>query len=209
MLQTVRHVRTACSYVLLVGIAVGIYCQAAAVTALAQDNTSSAPPISTPASNASYNYSVCDKLQNKDVVSDEEEKKALPIVRTAAFAPPMPSSSNLSGDTVFDLINNFRKSNGLAPFEKDANLCSLAATRATEGYNEIFVSGNIHGGLYARHLPYWITENMKYGPNESDVFNWWMGSYIHHKAIVSEAKYACGACSGNTCVMEFTSYIPK
>lgn len=125
-------------------------------------------------------------------------------VPSTAEKPP-----SLSADLLFDMINNYRASIGKPAYQKDDNLCSLAQERGPELYDEVFTSGNIHGGLYARNLPYWITENMKYGPDENDVFNWWMGSSIHKKAIEGDFTYSCGECYGNTCAQLFTSYQPK
>lgn len=124
-----------------------------------------------------------------------------------AASPPQ-SSQNLSTDTIFNLINEYRSRAGLASFQKDANLCSIAASRAPQMPGEI-ANGTLHSGLYNRNLPYWITENMKYGGNEVDTVNWWLNSPIHHAAIVSNARYACGTCVRNMCDMLFTSYVPK
>lgn len=128
---------------------------------------------------------------------------------------PQPKSTqekplSLNSDIIFEMINNHRKEMGLPAYEKEDRLCALAKERGPELYDEIFVTGNIHGGLYARNLPYWITENMKYGADENSVFSWWLSSYIHRKAIESpNFQYSCGECYGNTCIQLFTSYMPK
>lgn len=117
--------------------------------------------------------------------------------------------SSLNSDMIFEMINNHRATLNLPPFQKDDQLCSLAKERGPELYDEIFVNHNIHGGFYSRDLPYWITENMKYGDNETDVFSWWLSSGIHRKAIEGNFTYSCGECYGKSCVQLFTSYQPK
>lgn len=116
---------------------------------------------------------------------------------------------SLNTDVIFNMINNYRASVGLPAFQKEDRLCELARERGPELYNEIFGTGTIHGGFYARNIPFWITENMKYGGSEQSVFDWWMGSTIHRKAIDSNFLYSCGECYGNSCVQLFTSYVPK
>lgn len=128
-------------------------------------------------------------------------------VKRQFFAPK--DDITLNPELVFNLINAYRTKKGLPAFEKDENLCSIAKSREPELMGEIFGGKGIHSGFRARHLPYWATENMKYGGDENDVFNWWLSSPIHHKAIIGDSKYSCTACSGRACIALFTSYIPK
>jgi uncharacterized protein YkwD len=121
---------------------------------------------------------------------------------------PTPKNS-LNADLLFVLINIHRKSKSLPSFEKDDQLCRLADARAPELYDEIFVTGKIHQGLYDRNLPYWITENMAHYDSEEEILKWWLGSTIHRNAIEGNAKYSCGTCSGNSCAQLFTNYTPK
>ena len=117
--------------------------------------------------------------------------------------------SSLNPEILFVLINNHRKEIGKPAFEKNNKLCSLAVERGPELSDEIFVNHNVHSGLYNRNLPYWITENMASYASEEQIFNWWMGSTIHKKAIESDNKYSCGECWGNSCAQLFTSWVPK
>ncbi len=117
--------------------------------------------------------------------------------------------ASLNPEILFVLINNHRKEIGKPAFEKDSRLCSLAVERGPELYDEIFVNHNVHSGLTNRNLPYWITENMASYGSEEQVFNWWMGSTIHRRAIEGDNKYSCGECFGNSCAQLFTSWTPK
>ena len=149
------------------------------------------------------------KLSAKASVKEVLAAKDTADIITPTLPPTAEKPPSLSSDTLFDMINAHRAELGLPAYQKNDTLCALAKERGPELYDEIFTSGNIHGGLYNRNLPYWITENMKYGPDENDVFNWWMNSYIHRKAIEGNFTYSCGECYGNSCAQLFTSYIPK
>lgn len=129
------------------------------------------------------------------------------VINEPANLPPQ--GANFNSDIILNLINDFRVKSSLPSFQKDPQLCTIAASRIPEMPREI-ANGSLHSGLYARNLPYWVTENMKYGGNnEYDTVNWWLNSPIHRAAILGKSKYACGACTGNICNMLFTSYIPK
>jgi uncharacterized protein YkwD len=116
---------------------------------------------------------------------------------------------NLDSEVMFSLINSHRAELGKPPFQKDDALCSLAKTRSFELHDELFVNGNLHSGLYNRNLPYWITEDAKWGSNEAGTVNWWLHSPIHRRAIEGDYTYSCGACQGSQCSQLFTSYAPK
>ena len=155
-----------------------------------------------------------------------ESKNKLPV-QPAAEEPPKTSaqtadiqtqtvlynvpaeSANLNSDIILDMINAHRTKIGLTPFQKDEALCKLAATRSQELHEELFVNGNLHSGLYNRNLPYWITENAKWGSNEAGTVQWWLHSPIHRRAIEGDYVYSCGACNGTQCSQLFTSYTPK
>ncbi len=119
-----------------------------------------------------------------------------------------PDDAVLDSEKIFSLVNQYRSSRGLAPFEQDAQVCSLAETRSREIVSEIS-SGVLHSGLYNRNLPYWIWENAKYGSNEEGTVAWWLASPIHHQSIVGDYKYSCVKCNGSYCAQLFTSFVPK
>lgn len=119
------------------------------------------------------------------------------------------NSASLNSDIIFDLINSHRAQIGKPAFLKDESLCSLAKTRSLELNDELFVNHNLHSGLYNRNLPYWITEDAKWGSNEAGTFSWWLNSPIHRAPIEGDYVYSCGACNGSMCPQLFTSYTPK
>ena len=144
----------------------------------------------------------CDKVE---VVP----QKIMPTVKPMAPLLPVVQATSLDADKIFQMVNDHRSSLGLPAFQKDESLCKIGQERGPELYNEIFVTGNIHGGFNARNLPYWATENMKYGVTEQEIYEWWMNSQLHRSAIESSATYSCVTCHGNICIELFTSYIPK
>lgn len=131
-----------------------------------------------------------------------------PIAQTPTDNVPADSTS-LNSDTIFDLINAHRAQIGMPAFQKDDALCTLAKTRSLELHDELFVNHNLHSGLYNRNLPYWITEDAKWGSNEAGTVRWWLNSPIHRHAIEGDYVYSCGACQGSLCSQLFTSYTPK
>lgn len=114
----------------------------------------------------------------------------------------------LDSDKIFELINQYRTSLGLTPFEREESVCQLAQVRSTELAGEL-ANGTIHSGLYNRNLPYWIWENAKVGSNEEETVNWWLASPLHHQSIVGDYKYSCVKCTGNNCSELFTSFVLK
>lgn len=142
--------------------------------------------------------------------SKNEEQKTEKTKKTVSLnLTPSDFVNPLNPDIIFNLINDYRTKLGLPVFEKEEKLCTLAKTRAEEGYREIFISGNLHSGLYNRNLPYWITENLIYQKTEERALKWWLNSPIHRRAIQGSSKYSCLECFGNTCSELFTSYTPK
>ncbi len=114
----------------------------------------------------------------------------------------------VDANIIFDLMNAHRVSIGKPAFIRDDALCSLAQTRSME-LSEEFANGTLHSGLYNRQLPYWITEDAKWGSNEAGTLRWWINSPIHRAAIEGNHTYSCGACNGSQCSQLFTSYTPK
>lgn len=148
-------------------------------------------------------------LAPDSIGADITTKTNLPPELVIPTPKPVVEQKSLSSDLIFQLINNERLAQNLPLLETDQKLCELAKYRAPMLYDEIFVTGNLHQGLYDMNLPYWITENMAYYPTEQLIVKWWMGSFIHRKAILGNFKYSCGACVGTACTQLFTSYIPK
>ena len=117
-------------------------------------------------------------------------------------------STELNSERIFELVNQYRTSQDLAPFERDDKVCELTQARSSELGAELN-NGTIHSGLYGRGLPYWIFENAKVGSNEEGTVAWWISSPLHHQSIVGDYKFSCARCTGNHCSQLFTSFSPK
>lgn len=152
------------------------------------------------------------KKEHEIVKAKKTEQKNKPVqyqTYVARVPQPQQDSLALNSDVIFDLVNQYRSKLQIALFEKDQGLCSLALERSKELYNEIFVTGAMHSGLYNRNLPYWITENMIHLGSEQGALNWWLNSTVHRNSIQGNYKYSCVACEGKSCSQLFTNYNPK
>lgn len=147
----------------------------------------------------------------KPAVTPQPTATAKPTISPTATPLVNSVSSNIGGlnpDKIFDLVNTHRVSINLPALQKDARACLVANTRAPAIAEEIS-NGQMHSGLRAMNLPYWNSENIIAINSEQAAFDWWMGDFIHKKAIESDNIYSCVACFGNACVQEFTSFQPK
>lgn len=171
---------------------------------------------------------LCDELVNQACVVAKEEKPQATVEISASkesssqkieIKPEVLSTKtdmastdtpplNLDSNRIFDLVNQFRSSQGLPAFEPESSVCELAQTRSGELAGEL-AQGAIHSGLYNRNLPYWIWENAKVGSNEEETVNWWLGSFIHRQSILGDYKYSCVKCQGTNCSQLFTSFVSK
>lgn len=143
----------------------------------------------------------------KEVITTPSPEVTKPLLTEARDMIPQVGVT-VDSNAIFDLINSHRASIGKPAFLKDEALCSLAQARSIELTGE-FANGTLHSGLYNRALPYWITEDAKWGSNESGTVRWWLNSPIHRRAIEGDYIYSCGACNGSQCAQLFTSYTPK
>ncbi len=155
--------------------------------------------------------------QTEKAVESQAAASPSPIASTTSIPTPSPSATpvtpsnpnSLNAELIFQMINNHRVSIGKPPYEKEERLCKIAQDRVPQLQNEIFGSGIMHAGLKAMNLPFWNTENIGGFQTEKQTYDWWMSDYIHRVAIESDHKYSCGACLGNTCAQEFSSFVPK
>lgn len=147
---------------------------------------------------------------------EEKSLPAKPVTQSTYTKPStqqIPESpeykSELDAAKLFVLINEYRTQNNLSSFQEDERICSVAAERAPELYNEILGDSWMHKGFYDRNLPYWATENIIYEFSEEKALNWWKNSSIHNKALLGDYQYSCVRCQGNTCSQIFTNFQEK
>lgn len=148
------------------------------------------------------------------VVTPSPEPTQAIASSTPLAVTPVPVTASVNGsvlnaDVLFNLVNAYRASLGLPPFEKNDQICAVANSRAPEIDGEIWVTHTMHAGFYARNLPFWATENLISMQNEQAALQWWINSPVHHAALIGNYKYACVACAGRSCSMIFSNLEPK
>jgi len=155
----------------------------------------------------------CNETLSEIELDDQQESHApeiqpAPTIQQVVPAQAASDSANLDSEGIFNSVNQYRISLGLAPFEQETSVCELAQARSSEIIAET-QNGTLHMGLYNRGLPYWIWENAKYGSDEEGTVTWWKSSPLHHQSIVGDYKYSCVKCTGSYCAQLFTSFAPK
>ena len=120
----------------------------------------------------------------------------------------MATAGGLNADVLFSMSNTHRIAIGLPVFQQDQRVCTLAQERAPEIGAEI-AEGHMHSGKNSHNFPYWFTENIISMNSEAAAFDWWIHDEIHREALEGQYTYSCVACSGNSCVQEFTNFAPK
>lgn len=151
------------------------------------------------------------QLEDKNTVEKiEAEKKTQTKPPVKKKSPVLIAAHPLNKDLLFDLVNAHRTSLELPIFEKDDDLCQIAESRLPELHDEIFGETPMHEGMRTRTFDYWVTENLIHVATEERALDWWLNSPIHRKALESpNHTHSCIACTGNSCTMLFTSFIPK
>ncbi len=131
------------------------------------------------------------------------------IAGAATTTSPVAKVSSLNAEKIFTMVNSHRANIGKAAFIKEDSLCRIAENRAPQIKDELYGGKKMHSGFYGLNLPYWATENIAAYSTEEQTVKWWLSDYIHKKAIESDNKYSCVACSGRYCSQVFTSFIKK
>lgn len=145
--------------------------------------------------------------------SVEQIKKEAASPAPSSTPTPAPTSTpaaltSSNADQLFQMTNDHRSKIGKPALEKDDRLCQIAQKRAPEVNGEL-KSGALHKGFKELNLPYWATENIAAYQTMEENFNFLVTDYIHKKAIESDHKYSCTACSGTSCSQIFSSFVSK
>ena len=146
----------------------------------------------------------------KKAEDKKEEAKPSPSAEPSEAPKPSeaPALTGSNADILFQMTNDYRSKIGKPAFQKEERLCKIAEQRAPQVNGELS-SGNLHKGFRELNLPYWATENIAAYATMKENFQFLSTDYIHKKAIESDAKYSCTACSGTSCSQVFSSFIPK
>ena len=101
--------------------------------------------------------------------------------------------------TLWSLIQDWRKNNGLRPYIEDQRLCDIAKDRSNDAYT--------HQGLYDKYsgYPYVISENMVKLGFPRDMLIAWLNSSAHLVNLEKPYIYSCVICD-KQCVQIFSSF---
>lgn len=144
-----------------------------------------------------------------EIIKEAKAQELSPTPSSSPSATPSDiTSTDSNGEKMFTMVNEYRAEKGLGSFEKDGRLCEIARSRAPQVNSELS-SGTLHKGFKELNLPYWATENIAAYSTVEENLHFWLSDYIHKKAIESDSKYSCVACSGSSCSQIFTSFVSK
>ncbi len=116
------------------------------------------------------------------------------------------TSKTLSEQVLWNTVNNWRSSQGLATYAKSEILCDFATQRLGEIKTEYS-----HAGM-SRHLEEWfrqsgyaeLSENLSFvSRDENETLQGWLNSPSHRAALMSNYKYSCIKADGFSAVQLF------
>lgn len=107
----------------------------------------------------------------------------------------------IDSEKLFEIIQNWRTSEGLPKYEKNEQLCSIASDRADDPELDN------HKGLYEKYstLPFVVQENLAIGSDEKLVLTGWLQSPSHAETLRKPYAYSCVICKNNYCSQIFSN----
>lgn len=121
---------------------------------------------------------------------------------------PTPSV-RISAEKLMSIVNDWRYSQGLQPYTKDARLCDLASERISEIQLDYSHNGflkrekNRAFGFYYEKLG----ENLAQGYQSPDeTLKAWLISPEHLENLSYNYKYSCLKCENTFCAQEFANF---
>lgn len=138
-------------------------------------------------------------------INSQTEAKPTPVTSSTpkpTVTPlPSPTPVNLNSEKVWDLVQEWRKSEGRSEYTRDERLCKIAEDRThdPDDNHKTFVE------KYSDY-PSPIQENAIYYANsEEQAFNSWLNSSPHLATLKKPWEYSCIKCSGTTCIQIFSN----
>lgn len=116
------------------------------------------------------------------------------------YKPEPVKAKSISADVLWTIVNDYRVSKGLQPFEKSETLCEIARDRINDGWDA-------HKGFNEKYYYYssQLSENMAYGNSEEELLNNWLNSTPHREALEKDWKYSCIASRDDYAVQIFSN----
>lgn len=111
-----------------------------------------------------------------------------------------------NSESLFNLINKWRRKNGFGEYIKDSRLCEIAIDRSHDEFDN-------HAGLLKKwnNFEFKASENLvsiDYQTDiteESTLYNW-LQSPPHRQALEKAYTHSCVACGEKQCVQIFSSF---
>lgn len=132
-------------------------------------------------------------------------------IPTQAPEPVIAASSGSYEDRLWDVVQNWRISQGLAAHAKDSRMCRLAELRLPEIKVNWSHDGFVNNSHYSAICPdsncfASMSENLSNGYySEQENLNGWLNSPAHREALQKNYTYSCIKCQDGYCVQEFAS----
>lgn len=103
---------------------------------------------------------------------------------------PTPTPYSFSQDRLFDLVQSWRKEQGLTEYVKDERLCKIATDRSDDKFSHDLFA------IQFETYPYQISENLALykGSSEQQVLSAWLNSKLHHTILKIPYKASCIIC---------------
>ncbi len=111
----------------------------------------------------------------------------------------------LDAEKLFNLINQWRNSEGREIFTKDDRICELTNIRANDtpldnhkGFVELMKKSTLPSKMV-------FEENLAFDWSEQKMLDGWLTSASHAATLRKDYKYSCVSCKGNYCVQIFSN----
>lgn len=114
-------------------------------------------------------------------------------------------SEQINQEVLWNLAQDWRKSQNLPIYSKDQRLCDIAEKR----FMEVIVKfGHLSTEEMFNRCPdcVGIGENLATGKNENEVFNGWLTSPTHLAVLKDKFTHSCIYSHGNTAVQIFGAF---
>lgn len=112
--------------------------------------------------------------------------------------------ANLDEEKLWNLVQDWRESQGLARYIKSDELCRIAEDRAEDQKNGL----DNHAGFKAKYYsyPYVLSENCAVSSNEKRILGGWLNSPPHLAALQKPYTHSCIKTKGRYAVQIFSSF---
>lgn len=141
-------------------------------------------------------------------------KVSEPTAKTIKSKPYVPPTSApveyVTGDNVFQVVNEWRIKEGYQPFKESEDTCRIATLRAPQLKSDYSHKGFLEllkkqpsGVPYGKYFSENIASNQVFPER---YLGSWLSSPLHRKALETNYKYSCIKCDSGYCVQIFSYF---